>query len=167
MYFYPYLRSAMVRFSLGLTEENTKLGILSQIGYFKSIIGDNLSNWGFGIFSLILRYQTHVSPIPNWLFYPRMEIQDCQLVGWGSGWQNFKNKKKIRNNNKKSRIYQEMVNTIFLPRSCTQGKNNLQQQKHVFKILCYPSPKFFQTGMFVMPVTNSSSVTMTCQDQFN
>ena len=60
--------------SKGLAEENTQLGILSPIGYFKSPIGDFLSNWGLVIFSLTLRYQTHVSPIPNRKYYSRLGI---------------------------------------------------------------------------------------------
>ena len=52
-----------------LTKENTQLGIISSIGYFKSPIGDILSNWGLVICSLTLCYQTNISPIPNWKYY--------------------------------------------------------------------------------------------------
>ena len=58
----------------GLTEENTQLGKISPIGYFKSPIGDILSNWGLVICSLTLHYQTHISPIPNWIHYPQLCI---------------------------------------------------------------------------------------------
>ena len=70
----------------GLTEENTRLGIISPIGYFKSPIGyfkspigDILSIWGLVICSLTLRYQTHISPIPNWICYAQLRISDPQL----------------------------------------------------------------------------------------
>ena len=66
-------------FIRGLTEENTQLGIISPIGYFKSPIGDILSDWGLVICSLTLRCQTHISPIPNWIYYPRLGIWDPQL----------------------------------------------------------------------------------------
>ena len=53
----------------GLTEENTQLGIISPIGYFKSPIGDILSNGGLVFCSLTLRYQL-IREIkienPNW-----------------------------------------------------------------------------------------------------
>ena len=58
----------------GLTEEHTQLGIIFTIGYFKSPIGDILSNWGLVICSLTLRYQTPIFPIPNWIYYPQLEI---------------------------------------------------------------------------------------------
>ena len=58
----------------GLTEENTQLGIISPIGYFKHPIGDILSNWELVICSLTLRYQTNISPIPNWIYYPKLGI---------------------------------------------------------------------------------------------
>ena len=63
----------------GLTEENTQLSIISPIGYFKSLIGDIFSNWGLVICSLTLRYQTNISPIPNWVYYPQLVIWDSQL----------------------------------------------------------------------------------------
>ena len=55
----------------GLTEENTRLGIISPIGYFKSPIWDILSNWELGICSLTLLYlRNPQSPIgyliPKW-----------------------------------------------------------------------------------------------------
>ena len=63
---------AYLIYNRGLTEENTQLGIISPIGYFKSPtgyfkspIGDTLSNWGLVIFS-------HRSPIPNWIYYPQL-----------------------------------------------------------------------------------------------
>ena len=40
----------------GIQKENTRLGIISTIGYFKSQIGDILSDWGIGFFSLTLLY---------------------------------------------------------------------------------------------------------------
>ena len=40
----------------GLTEENTLLGIISTIGYFKIPIGDILPNWRLRICSLKLLY---------------------------------------------------------------------------------------------------------------
>ena len=63
----------------GLTEEHTQLGIISPVGYFKSPIGDILFNWGYVIYSLTLRYQTHISPIPNLIYYPQLGISDHQL----------------------------------------------------------------------------------------
>ena len=58
----------------GLTEENTQLGIISPIVYFKSLIGEIFSNWGLRICSLTLLYQTQISQcpigyiIPSWVF---------------------------------------------------------------------------------------------------
>ena len=63
----------------GLTKENTQLGIIFPIGYFKFPIVDILFNWGLVIWSLNLRYQTHISPIPNWIYYPQLGIWDPQL----------------------------------------------------------------------------------------
>ena len=31
-----------------------------------------LPNWRLVICSLTLRYQTHISPIPNWIYYPQL-----------------------------------------------------------------------------------------------
>ena len=42
----------------GVTQENTKLGIISSIRYFKSPIGGILPNWGLGFFFLALLYLT-------------------------------------------------------------------------------------------------------------
>ena len=64
----------------GLTEENTKLGIISPIDYFKAPIEDILSSWGLVICSLTLRYQTLLSPIPNWLSFAKLWNSDPQLV---------------------------------------------------------------------------------------
>ena len=69
----------LFRYIRGLTEENTQLGIISPIGYFKSPIGDVFSNWGLVICSLTLRYHNHISPIPDWIFYPKLGIWDPQL----------------------------------------------------------------------------------------
>ena len=63
----------------GLPEENTLLGIISPIGHYKSPIGAILFNWGFGICSLGLLYQTHISPIPNWVYYLQLGIGGPQL----------------------------------------------------------------------------------------
>ena len=64
---HPRVASLVMR---GLTEENTQMGIISPIGYFKSLIGNILSNWRLVICSLTLRYQTqNMSPIPNWIKY--------------------------------------------------------------------------------------------------
>ena len=56
------------------------MGLISQIGYFKSPHFDILSNWGLVICALSLRYQTHISPIPNWLCYAQSGILNPQLV---------------------------------------------------------------------------------------
>ena len=63
----------------GPTEETTLLGIISLIWYFKSPIGDICSIWGLVICSLTLHYQTHISPIPNWICYAQLGISDPQL----------------------------------------------------------------------------------------
>ena len=65
----------------GLTEENTQLGIISLIGYFKSPIGDILANWGLVICSPTLHYQTPISPIPDWIYI----IPDwgLEIPNWG------------------------------------------------------------------------------------
>ena len=70
----------------GLTEENTRLGKISPIGYFKSPIGYFkspigyiLANWGLVTCSLNLCYQTHISQIPNSIYYPQLGIWDPQL----------------------------------------------------------------------------------------
>ena len=61
--------------SRGLTEENTRLCIISQIGYFQSLIENYyFSNLGLGICSLTLIYLTQKSPIPHWVYYPQLEI---------------------------------------------------------------------------------------------
>ena len=72
------LKNCLIR---GLTEENTQLGIISPIGYFKypigylkSPIGDILNNRGLVNCSLTLHYSTHISPIPNWIYYPKLGI---------------------------------------------------------------------------------------------
>ena len=58
----------------GLTEEITQLGMISPIGCFKSPIGDIVLNWGLVICCLTLSYQTHISPIPDWIYYPKSGI---------------------------------------------------------------------------------------------
>ena len=64
----------------GLTEENTQLGIISPIGYFKSSIGCILANWGLVICSLTPRsrliYPQYLIGyiIPNWGF---------EISNWG------------------------------------------------------------------------------------
>ena len=62
----------------GLTEENTSLGIVSPIVYFKSSIGDILSDQGLVICSLILLDKTYISLIPNSIYYPHLETCDHQ-----------------------------------------------------------------------------------------
>ena len=56
------------RCTRGLKEENTQSDIISPIGYFKSPIGDILSNLLLMICSLTRHYQTHISPILHWGF---------------------------------------------------------------------------------------------------
>ena len=51
-----YLISISMKANRGIQKENTRLGIISTIGYFKSQIGDILSDWGIGFFSLTLLY---------------------------------------------------------------------------------------------------------------
>ena len=46
----------ITKYIRGLTEKNTRLGIISSIGYFKSPIGDILSNLGVVICSLTMGY---------------------------------------------------------------------------------------------------------------
>ena len=58
----------IICFNRVLTEWNIQFCIISPIGYLKSPIGYILSNWGLMIGSLTLRYQTHISPIPNWIY---------------------------------------------------------------------------------------------------
>ena len=58
----------------GLAEENTLIGIISPIGYFKSPIGDILYNLGLEFGSLTLLYLTQKCPIPNMVYYPQVEI---------------------------------------------------------------------------------------------
>ena len=60
--------------SRGLTEENNQLGMISPIVYFKSPIGDILSNWGLVICFLTLRYQTHISQLSKWIYYLQLGI---------------------------------------------------------------------------------------------
>ena len=73
----------------GLAEENTQLGIIPPIGNFKSQIADILFNWGLGICSLALLYQTHISPIQNWVYYLQLGIGDWRspignnMSNWG------------------------------------------------------------------------------------
>ena len=57
-----------------LTEESSQLDKISSIWYFKSPIGDILSNWGLLICFLTLFYQTHIYPIPNWIYYLQLGI---------------------------------------------------------------------------------------------
>ena len=66
-------------FIRGLTEENTRLGIISPIGYFRSPIGDMLSNLELVTFSVTLRFQTQMFPIPNGIYYPKLGISYSQL----------------------------------------------------------------------------------------
>ena len=54
--------------------ENIQFLFTSPIGYFKSTTGDILANWGLVICSLTLRYQTHLSRVPNWVYYPQLVI---------------------------------------------------------------------------------------------
>ena len=65
----------------GLTEGNTQLVLLYPIGDFESPIGDILSNWGLVICSMILLYQTHVSPIPNWIYI--IPDRAFEIPNWG------------------------------------------------------------------------------------
>ena len=58
----------------GITEESTQLAMISPIGYFNSPIGDILTNWVLVNCSLTLCFQTHICPIPNWLYYPQLAI---------------------------------------------------------------------------------------------
>ena len=55
----------------GFTEENTKLGIISPIGYYKSPNEDILSNWRLGHCSLTPLYLTQKFPNSNWVYYPQ------------------------------------------------------------------------------------------------
>ena len=81
-----YSRQDCLPFTRGLTEKTTQSGIISPIRCFKSPIGDILSNWVLVICSLTLRYQTHISPIPNWIHYPQLGIWDPQLgIIWPIG----------------------------------------------------------------------------------
>ena len=68
----------LISFNRGLTEENVQLGIISPIGYFKSPIGCIQVNWGLGICSRTMLYQTHISLIPNWLYNPQLWICNVQ-----------------------------------------------------------------------------------------
>ena len=67
-----------------LTKENTLFGITSPNGFLKSPIGYKLSNWGLVICTLNMHYQTHISPIPNWIlspigYYPQLWFWNPQL----------------------------------------------------------------------------------------
>ena len=46
-----------------------QFGILSPIGDLKSPIGDNIPNWGLGIYESSNAESENKSPIPNWLKY--------------------------------------------------------------------------------------------------
>ena len=63
----------------GFTEENTKLGIISPIGYYKSPNEDILSNWRLGHCSLTPLYLTQKFPNSNWVYYPQFGICFNQL----------------------------------------------------------------------------------------
>ena len=58
----------------GLTEDNIELGKISPTGYLKTTIRDILANWALVICSPTLRYQTHISQIPNWIYFPQFWI---------------------------------------------------------------------------------------------
>ena len=58
----------------GLTEENTQLVMISQIGNFKIPIGDVLCNLGLEICSRTLLYLSQKCPISNWVYYPQLGI---------------------------------------------------------------------------------------------
>ena len=60
----------LVRYTWGLTEEIRNLVYYPQLGILNSqlVIFYPIGDWVFG--SLTLRYQPHLSPIPNWIYYP-------------------------------------------------------------------------------------------------
>ena len=67
----------------GLTEENTQLGIISRIGYFKSPIGD-IFQLGMGV--LFSDSALPDSYIPNWIYYLHLGISDPRLgIIWPIG----------------------------------------------------------------------------------
>ena len=55
------------------------MSILSPIGDLKSPIGDNISNWGLGIYESGNAESENKSPIPNWIKYHRMGIRNFRL----------------------------------------------------------------------------------------
>ena len=64
-----------------LTQENTRLCVISPIGYFKYPVRYILYNWGVRICSLTLLYPTRKSPIPDWVYYPKMFFFVCPQLG--------------------------------------------------------------------------------------